>query len=1065
MRLGAGMINKLHIMELEYAGSFSNGLTEISAPNAVLDGTSVSVPLAIISSSAADDAAGAAVRQVAIETINAAGDDYELLEYVTDGTTGVKIDDFPQRAMHMYANSWGASKHAEGNILLVRRGYQELATPTAITDSTETGLTANTLYYFKLNIDGAGVVEYYITVTTASCTFATLLTLLAAAKKVSDNTTISGVTWSLVSGDLRCTSNSTADTAAIAITAGTTGTDLLASLTGFTSVDTAVGSGYQELGLSDITEATETGLSPTSVYFYKVNLNGAGVVEYYITTTTVAVTFTQLVALLNTSRKESDDSLMTGMTWSLTGGDLRLTSDSALDTASIAITAGTTGTDLLASLTGFTSVDTAVGSGYQECGFTGKTAGSATGIAPKTAYYFTIAIDGGAAAEYYCETSTTPVTFTDLITALGSAVLASDGVTPLTGVTFSIVGGDLRCTSDERGATSEIEITAGTSGTDLLASLTGFVGMDAQTYSAYQEVGLTGKSSENLTGLLAASQYYFKLDLDGAGIVEYDITTGSDLSFTSIIALLNAETVGATWSLVDGDLRCTSDTTDGTGSISLTAGTTGDDFFAQLTGFSAIETAEYTGFQEFGLSGKTGSTATGLTTTQVYYFKLNLDGAGVTEHDITVTAGSTLFSNIITLLDAETPGATWTIVSGDLRCTSDDVTDSASVALSVAALSGASLFGAMTGFSAFETAGGTGYQELGLSGKTGTDVTGLTTTTDYYFKLNIDGAGVTEYHITVIAGSTLYSDIITLLNAATTGATWTIVGGDLRCTSDTTVTTSTIALSIATLSGTSLFESLTGFSALDTAGGIGYQEFGLTGKTTTTETGLTAENTYYFTLALNGGGATEYSIAVDPTTDTTYAGIVALMNAALVTAGVAAEFSYPDGKLRCTSDSGADSSAIALTAGTTGLDLFASLTGWTAFSSAVAYTFYLTIAAGANESDGAALFVPENWAMSIREIDLSVTNYTAANCAIEIQASRINFDDDNSDPDFNLEYLRVAVESNSEVMNPCRVRVADSGAKVTFKETYLGRELDGYTHIFVAIFNPTNAGRGIDTRS
>lgn len=1063
--LGAGMTNQLHFYELEYSGAFSATSTEISAPNAVMDGTSVSVPLGIVSSNAADALAGAAVQKVKVIKTDSDGVP-ETEEFSMSGTTTVPLTDFPERVMHMYSSQWGTSKDAEGTITLARRGYQELATPSTITGTEETGLTSDTVYYFKLNKNGAGVLEYYITVTTASCTFNALIDYLHAAKAVVGGATISGVTFSIVGGDLRCTSNSTLDTSSIAITAGTTGTDLLASLTGFASMDTAVGSGYQELGLTGLTGATETGLTPMSEYFFKVNLNGAGVVEYYITTSTAVVTYTQLISLLNSSRKESDDSLMSGMTFSLTGGDVRCTSNSTLDTASIALSAGTTGTDLFGASGLNCTPDTAVGSGYQEIGLAGKLATTDTGITPTTPYYFKIALDGGAATEYIVTTSTTPVTFTQLITALGSAVLQSDGTTPISGVTFSLEGGDLRATSDERGATSAMAITAGTSGTDLLGALTGFVAMDTAAYNAYQELGLSGVQSENLTGLLATSQYYFKIAIDGGAAAEYDITTASDLSWTSILALMNTATTGAaTWSLVGGDIRCTSDATDGSGSIALSAGTTGDDLFAQLTGFTTFDTAAYEGYQEFGLAGKSGSTATGLTTTKAYYFKLNIDGAGVAEHNITITAGSTLFSDIITLLDAETAGATWTINSGDLRCTSDATSSTAAIALSTATLSGTSLFGSMTGFSAFETAQGMGYQEFGLSGKVGGDATGLTATTTYYYKVAIDGAGAAEKNFAVIAGSTTFTDIMTALNASLSGATWSVTGGDLRLTSDTTASTSTITLTYNALSGTSFIESLTGFTALETPAGVGYQEFGLTGKTGTTETGLTASNNYYFTVDVDGAGAAEYYITITPNVSTIYSNVVSLMNAKLTAASKNAAFSYPDGKLRCASGSAASDSAIALSAGSTGFDLFASLTSYTAISDAVAYALYLSIAAGSNESDGAAIFVTDNWTASIREMDVLATDLAAASRGVLAQAARINFDGDSSDPDYNKDYVRAGNEGLPDRDSDLPYRIADSGAKITFSENYLAGAANGFFHAIVAVFDSSNTGRGIDTRS
>ncbi len=54
---------------------------------------------------------------------------------------------------------------------------------------------------------------------------------------------------------------------------------------------------------------------------------------------------------------------------------------------------------------------------------------------------------------------------------------------------------------------------------------------------------------------------------------------------------MNAQNTGATFSIVGGDLRCTSDAIDGVSTIALAAGTSGADLFATLTGFSAFDTA------------------------------------------------------------------------------------------------------------------------------------------------------------------------------------------------------------------------------------------------------------------------------------------------------------------------------------------------------------------------------------------------------------------------------------------------------------------------------------------
>lgn len=110
--------------------------------------------------------------------------------------------------------------------------------------------------------------------------------------------------------------------------------------------------------------------------------------------------------------------------------------------------------------------------------------------------------------------------------------------------------------------------------------------------AGYQELGLTGKDGATATGLSTTTQYYVKANVDGGGVVEYDITTAGDVTWTAVLALLNTATSGvATWSIEGGDIRLTSDTTGASSSVAITAGTTGTDLLATLTDFSSVDTA------------------------------------------------------------------------------------------------------------------------------------------------------------------------------------------------------------------------------------------------------------------------------------------------------------------------------------------------------------------------------------------------------------------------------------------------------------------------------------------
>lgn len=110
-----------------------------------------------------------------------------------------------------------------------------------------------------------------------------------------------------------------------------------------------------------------------------------------------------------------------------------------------------------------------------------------------------------------------------------------------------------------------------------------------------------------------------------------------------------------------------------------------------------------------------------------------------------------------------------------------------------------------------------GYQELGLSGLSGTDSTGLADDT-YYFKVTFDDSGVeNEYSIIVSGGAPDYNGLITLLNGVTYSngdGTWSLESGDLRLTSAATGDTSTVLLSAGT-SGTDLFNALSATAPYD----------------------------------------------------------------------------------------------------------------------------------------------------------------------------------------------------------------------------------------------------------
>ncbi len=197
--------------------------------------TAVPIYLGSSSGDDQDDAAGA-VRTVVIQGVTS-DDDYAEETVALSGVTAVATANTYKALMGLWAASWGsAGTDAAGNIVAGSLAYHTVATPNNATLATETGLADATQYYFKVNLDGAGAVEYDIT-TAGDTTFAGVIALM--------NTAVAAVecTFDLTgaSGKLRATNTGTAGTSGtIALTAGTTGADLFATLTGWTAFDAAV---------------------------------------------------------------------------------------------------------------------------------------------------------------------------------------------------------------------------------------------------------------------------------------------------------------------------------------------------------------------------------------------------------------------------------------------------------------------------------------------------------------------------------------------------------------------------------------------------------------------------------------------------------------------------------------------------------------------------------------------------------------------------------------------------------------------------------------------------------
>ena len=105
-------------------------------------------------------------------------------------------------------------------------------------------------------------------------------------------------------------------------------------------------------------------------------------------------------------------------------------------------------------------------------------------------------------------------------------------------------------------------------------------------------------------------------------------------------------------------------------------------------------------YQECGLTGKAGATATGLSTTTTYYFRATINNEDEAEFSIT-TAADVTYAAVIALLNAEVSGAVFALSGGDLRCTSDYLGADGYVSMAYG-VTGTDLFATLTGFTALE---------------------------------------------------------------------------------------------------------------------------------------------------------------------------------------------------------------------------------------------------------------------------------------------------------------------------------------------------------------------------
>ena len=149
--------------------------------------------------------------------------------------------------------------------------------------------------------------------------------------------------------------------------------------------------------------------------------------------------------------------------------------------------------------------------------------------------------------------------------------------------------------------------------------------------------------------------YTASVDVDGPK-QQISIMPSNAQTFADLIDELNTQTTGATWSIVGGDLYCTSDSKGGSSSIAIFNFGTGSPSAGAL--FSSIPSYVAIGSQTFG-------------TSTTYTASVDVDGGGAQPISI-VGENAQTYAQLLSELDTDTSGASWGIdgSSGNLECTS-----------------------------------------------------------------------------------------------------------------------------------------------------------------------------------------------------------------------------------------------------------------------------------------------------------------------------------------------------------------------------------------------------------
>jgi hypothetical protein len=315
---------------------------------------------------------------------------------------------------------------------------------------------------------------------------------------------------------------------------------------------------------------------------------------------------------------------------------------------------------------------------------------TASGLLAAT-YKVNVKVDAGVAADISIVVSGPSMTWAAIVAALSSG---------LTGATASIVAGNIRITSDTHGSPSTILIAEGTT-EGLLAAITAIGtyvtsletpvdGVDATSgYATVSNTGTLGAFTGATVPALANATYDLDITVDGVlqqtatALLSTDDWDGIAAKIQIALRALTSSTETVT--ITDGKIKVASVTTGVTSTIVIAAGTAGSGGGDLLTAIDALGT-DYVTFLDTPVDGEdatsgyaevsslpttfVGATTAGLAA-DTYNLGVDIDGAGAADIPIIVTGITMTWAEIVAALSSGLTGATASIVSGNIRITSD----------------------------------------------------------------------------------------------------------------------------------------------------------------------------------------------------------------------------------------------------------------------------------------------------------------------------------------------------------------------------------------------------------